>query len=94
MKNRHKLKQITLYLTQLLSGYEVIPANWGWHIHKENIYCGMLQYQQRKGWQGTALNYLPPEVLEQLKKFALIGLEDSRFPKEGAVLKWRTDKSA
>jgi hypothetical protein len=70
MKIRHKLEQITLYLSQSLSGYEVIPANYGWHIHKGDIYCGMLQYQGRKGWHGKALSYLPAEVLEQLKRLA------------------------
>ena len=69
MNIRQKIEQITLYLTQNLSGYEVIPANWGWHIHKGDIYCGLLQYQQTKGWQGRALSYLPTEVREQLKKF-------------------------
>jgi hypothetical protein len=69
MKIKQDLKEITSYLTQSLSGYEVISANWGWHIHKGSVYCGMLQYQGKGGWQGRALNYLPREVLKQLKKF-------------------------
>jgi hypothetical protein len=68
MKLQHKIEQITLYLKQSLSGYDVIPANWGWHIHKGDTYCGLLQYQGTKGWQGKALSYLPKEVREQLKK--------------------------
>ncbi|WP_290878506.1 hypothetical protein [Fischerella sp.] len=44
MKPQHNLEQITLYLTQTLSGYEVIPANWGWHIHKGDKYCGHMEY--------------------------------------------------
>lgn len=70
MKIRQNLKKITHYLTQNLSGYDVVPANWGWHIHKGNIYCGMLQYQDKKGWQGNALRYLPIEVVAQLKLLA------------------------
>lgn len=69
MKIRGNIEQITSYMTQALSGYDVIPANWGWHIHKGDIYCGLLQYQEVNGWQGRALNYLPVEVREQLKKF-------------------------
>lgn len=68
MNIQRKVEQITLYLTQNLSGYEVIPANWGWHIHKGDTYCGLLQYQVKKGWTGEALHYLPQEVLLQLKK--------------------------
>lgn len=68
MEIKHKIEQITLQLNQSLSGYEVIPANWGWHIHKGETYFGLLQYQGTKGWQGKALNYLPKEVLEQLKQ--------------------------
>jgi hypothetical protein len=68
MNIRNKIEQITLYLTQNLSGYEVIPANWGWHIHKGETYCGLLQYQDKKGWQGEALPHVPQEILEQLKK--------------------------
>jgi len=67
MKIRQNLEQITSYLTQNLSGYAVIPANWGWHIHKGDIYCGLLQYQGKRGWQGSALPYLPKEVIQQLK---------------------------
>ncbi|HEY9876518.1 MAG TPA: hypothetical protein V6D12_24035 [Candidatus Obscuribacterales bacterium] len=70
MKIQHDIEQITAYLTQSLSGYEVIPANWGWHIHKEDTYCGLLQYQKTKGWQGKALSYLPSKVREQLNKLA------------------------
>ena len=73
MITQQKQKEITLYLTQVLSGYEVIPANFGWHIHKENSYCGKLQYQGNKGWQGSALSYLPIELQQQLKKFAQSG---------------------
>ena len=70
MSIKPKLEQAKLYLTQNLSGYEVIPANWGWQIHKGDTYCGLLHYQERKGWQGKALSYLPSEVREQLKKLA------------------------
>ena len=70
MKTRHNLEQITLYLTQTLAEYDVIPATWGWHIHKGDTYCGLLHYQETKGWQGKALSYLPSEVREQLKKLA------------------------
>jgi hypothetical protein len=70
MNIKGKVEQAHIYLTQSLSGYEVIPANWGWHIHKGNTYCGLLHYQQAKGWQGGALTYLPDEVREQLKKLA------------------------
>jgi len=68
MKINHKFKQITPYLTQILYGYELISTNWGWHIHKGNIYCGMLQYQGKTGWQGRALHYLPQEVVAKLPK--------------------------
>lgn len=68
MKIRQKIEQVNLYLNQKLSGYEVIPANWGWHIHKGDTYCGMLHYQETKGWQDRALSYLPSEVREHLKK--------------------------
>ena len=67
---QQNLEEITLYLTQTLTGYEVIPANWGWHIHKGNTYCGNLEYQGTRGWQGSALSYLPTELKEQLKTFA------------------------
>ncbi len=70
MSIKQKLEQDKLYLTQNLSGYEVIPANWGWHIHKGDTYCGLLHYQETKGWQGKALSYLPSEVRAQLKKLA------------------------
>jgi len=69
MKLQHKLDSTTIYLQETLVGYDVIPANFGWHIHKEDTYCGLLQYQGTKGWQGTALSYLPLEVREELKKF-------------------------
>lgn len=69
MKSQRNIDKMTPYLTQTLTGFEVIPANFGWHIHKGNIYCGLLQYQRGKGWQGVALNYLPPELKEELKKF-------------------------
>lgn len=70
MNIKGKIEQANIYLTQSLSGYEVIPANWGWHIHKGDTYCGLLHYQQTRGWQGEALTYLPTEVREQLKKLA------------------------
>ena len=69
MKTRQNLEQITLYLTQTLTEYEVIPATWGWHIHKKDMYCGLLEYQGTRGWQGSALSSLPTELREQLKKF-------------------------
>jgi hypothetical protein len=71
MQLKHNSEEVTLYLNETLAGYEVIPANWGWHIHKGNVYCGYLQYQGVAGWEGSALNYLPNELKEQLKKFAL-----------------------
>lgn len=71
MNLQNNTNEITLYLTQTLTEYEVIPANFGWHIHKENRYWGLLQYQETKGWQGSAFNRLPTELKEQLKKFAL-----------------------
>lgn len=64
-------QEITLYLTQTLTEYEVISANFGWHIHKGDIYCGQLQYQGANEWQGSALSHLPNELKQQLKKFAL-----------------------
>ncbi|WP_414584099.1 hypothetical protein [Scytonema sp. PCC 10023] len=70
MKTRQNLEQITRYLTQTLAGYDVIPATWGWHIHKGDVYCGNLEYQVTRGWQGSALSYLPTELREELKKFA------------------------
>ncbi len=71
MKTQQNLDEITLYLTQTLSGYEVIPANWGWHIHKIDMYCGYLEYQDTKGWKGNAFNSLPAKIKEQLKRFVL-----------------------
>jgi hypothetical protein len=68
MKLQHNIAQVTDYLQETLVGYEVIPANFGWHIHQGDTYCGLLQYQGAKGWQGTALNYLPVEVREELKR--------------------------
>lgn len=70
MKTRHNLEQITLYLTQTLAEYDVIPATWGWHIHKGDVYCGNLEYKVKRGWQGSALSSLPTELREELKKFA------------------------
>lgn len=67
-KIQHSLKEMTLYLNQTLNEYEVIPANWGWHIHKGDIYCGSLEYQPTTGWQGTALNSFPKQLREQLNK--------------------------
>jgi hypothetical protein len=77
MKLQQKLDSTTIYLQETLVGYDVIPANFGWHIHKEDTYCGLLQYQGTKRWQGTALSYLPLEVREELKKF---GQSDSSMP--------------
>ncbi len=77
MNLQQKLDSTTIYLQETLVGYDVIPANFGWHIHKEDTYCGLLQYQGTKGWQGTALSYLPLEVREELKKF---GQSDSSMP--------------
>jgi len=77
MKLQQKLDSTTIYLQETLVGYDVIPANFGWHIHKEDTYCGLLQYKGTKGWQGTALSYLPLEVREELKKF---GQSDSSMP--------------
>jgi len=68
---------VTSYLQETLVGYEVIPANFGWHIHKGDTYCGVLQYQGTKGWQGNALTHLPVEVREELKKF---GQSNSSMP--------------
>ncbi len=69
MNSQHESDETTLYLIQTLKGYEVIPANCGWHIHQEDTYCGHLVYQQTKGWQGSALTHLPCEVKQQLEKF-------------------------
>jgi hypothetical protein len=71
MNFQDKTDEIQLYLNQTLRGYEVIPANFGWHIHKGDKYCGILQYQETTGWQGSALAHLPTELKEQLKKLAL-----------------------
>lgn len=70
MKLQQNQDVITLYLIQTLREYEVIPANWGWHIHQGDIYCGHLEYQETKGWQGSALSHLPNELKEQLRYFA------------------------
>jgi hypothetical protein len=72
MTSRNNIEEITLYLTQALNGYEVIPANFGWHIHKGNTYCGLLQYGT-KGWHGSALSHLPSELKETLKRFGQSG---------------------
>jgi hypothetical protein len=72
MSSQNNLEEITSYLTQTLTDYEVIPANFGWHIHKGNTYCGLLQYGT-KGWQGTALSHLPSELKEELKRFGQSG---------------------
>ncbi|HBB34147.1 MAG TPA: hypothetical protein DDZ80_01190 [Cyanobacteria bacterium UBA8803] len=69
MNNQHNIEEATEYLNQTLIGYEVIPANFGWHIHKKDAYYGLLQYQSTEGWQGSALNHLPSEVKDQLKTF-------------------------
>jgi hypothetical protein len=69
-KEYNGIDATTLYLTQTLREYEVIPANCGWHIHQGNIYCGHLEYQKTKGWQGSALSHLPTELKEELKNFA------------------------
>ncbi len=69
MKLQQNLDSVTSYLQKTLVGYEVIPANFGWHIHKEDTYCGLLQYQGTQGWQGTALSYIPLELREKLQRF-------------------------
>jgi hypothetical protein len=69
MKVQQNLDPMTTYLIQTLAEYEVIPANFGWHIHKGDTYFGLLQYQETKGWQGSAFSQLPLEMKEQLKKF-------------------------
>ena len=73
MKVQQNLDSMTTYLTQTLAEYEVIPANFGWHIHKGDTYFGLLQYQETKGWQGSAFSHLPQEMKEQLKKFEQSG---------------------
>ena len=77
MNLQQNIDSVTSYLQKNLVGYEVIPANFGWHIHKKDTYCGFLQYQEIKGWQGSALTSLPLEVREQLNKF---GQSDSSMP--------------
>jgi hypothetical protein len=72
MSSQNNIEEITSYLTQTLTDYEVIPANFGWHIHKGNTYCGLLQYGT-KGWQGNALSYLSSELKENLKRFGQSG---------------------
>ena len=72
MSSQNNIEEITSYLTQTLTDYEVIPANFGWHIHKGNTYCGLLQYGT-KGWQGSALSYLSSELKEELKRFGQTG---------------------
>jgi hypothetical protein len=69
MNSPHNIDETTQYLNQTLIGYEVIPANFGWHIHKGDTYYGLLQYQETKGWEGSAFSCLPSELKEQLKKF-------------------------
>jgi hypothetical protein len=69
MKLQQDIDPITSYLSSNLAGYEVIPANFGWHVHKGDTYLGLLQYQEVKGWHGAAFNNLPLEMKEQLKKF-------------------------
>lgn len=71
MTFQQNLDEITSYLTQTLIGYEVIPANFGWHIHKGNTYYGLLEYQGMKGWQGSAFERFIPELKEELKNFVL-----------------------
>jgi hypothetical protein len=68
MKIKKNFKQLTSTLTRILSGYNVTQTIGGWHLHKENIYCGQLQYQKSRGWQGSAFLYLPNELKEQLKQ--------------------------
>ncbi|MBD1923538.1 hypothetical protein H6F77_21045 [Microcoleus sp. FACHB-831] len=72
MKVRHNLKKLTSKLTSMLeqAGYQFRKTTAGWHLHKGNIYCGNLQYQPIRGWQGSALSHLPAELLEQLKKLS------------------------
>lgn len=66
--SQQKVQEVTLFLNQTLAGYEVIPANFGWHIHSKDQYCGHLEYQETIGWQGDALNSLPQTVKTQLQK--------------------------
>ncbi|WP_017318384.1 hypothetical protein [Mastigocladopsis repens] len=69
MLSQYKTEEMFLFLTKVLDEYEVIPAKFGWHIHKENTYCGHLEYQETTGWQGSAFNHLPTTLREQLKRF-------------------------
>ncbi|HEY9819276.1 MAG TPA: hypothetical protein V6D35_00660 [Candidatus Sericytochromatia bacterium] len=69
MNSQHNIDETTQYLNQTLTGYEVIPANFGWHIHQGDTYHGLLQYQGTKGWDGSAFSCLPCELQEQLKRF-------------------------
>lgn len=69
MTYKDNSEELTLFLTQMLTGYEVIPANFGWHIHKDDAYQGLIEYQENQGWQGAAFNRFPPELKEQLKQF-------------------------
>ena len=70
MELQQNLAPINSCLTQILGGYEIIPANFGWHIHKGETYFGLLQYQETKGWHGSAFSELPLDVQEQLQKIA------------------------
>lgn len=72
------LKQLTSIVVSSLkaAGYEISQATGSWHIHKGHIYCGSLQYKGAKGWQGSALNYLPNELLDQLKSITRSTLQD------------------
>lgn len=73
MKLQQTLDPITAYVTQTLAEYEVIPANFGWHVHKGYTYLGLLQYQETTGWEGDAFTHLPGEIQQQLKKFRQSG---------------------
>ena len=69
MNSLDNIDETTQYLNQTLIGYEVIPANFGWHIHKGDTYYGLLEYQGTKGWEGNAFSRLPSELKEQLTRF-------------------------
>jgi hypothetical protein len=69
MNSLDNIDETTQYLNQTLIGYEVIPANFGWHIHKGHTYYGLLQYQETTGWKGSAFSQLPCELKKQLKRF-------------------------
>lgn len=69
MKVQQNLDPVTAYLQETLVGYDVIPANFGWHIHKKDTYYGVLEYQETIGWQGEGFSPLPSELKEELKKF-------------------------